>query len=87
MIAGAIELSDKSSELIHPETLRTDPDGVLRCRVKDRFPARFTRTGQAHLLLAIEPRATGLALRARDAWLHPGLADEAAQLADLADLG
>jgi hypothetical protein len=52
---GEIDLSDGSSEALDPRTLRIDPDGVFRCRVKGRFPARFTRTGQAHLLECLEP--------------------------------
>ena len=51
---GNVELTDKTEELLRPETLSIDPDDALRCTVKGRFPARFTREGQAHLLTNLE---------------------------------
>jgi hypothetical protein len=75
--AGEIELSDRSSERIEPETLALDPDGVLRVRVKARFPARFTHAGQAHLLLNLEFRGDDLVLRVGDCWVPvPALSGE-----------
>ena len=52
---GEIDLSDLSSEPLDPESLGVGEDGVLRCTVKGRFPARFNRAAQAHLLLALDP--------------------------------
>ena len=61
---GAVQLTDGSTEPLACETLEVDSaDGVLRCRVKGRFPARFTRTGQAHLLDALEQREGAWILR------------------------
>ena len=61
---GGLSLSDETAEPLAPETLSLDPDGVLRCRVKGtRFPARFTQSGQAHLLDALELGPTGWLLR------------------------
>jgi hypothetical protein len=52
---GQIDLTDGTREPLRAETLRADPDGVLRCAVKSgRFDARFTHRGQAHLLDALE---------------------------------
>jgi len=51
--SGEVELTDGSRERLASATLTIDSDEVLRCRVKSRFPARFTRTGQAHLLDAL----------------------------------
>ena len=66
---GEVDLTDGSSEPLRSETLQTDEDGVLRCTVKGRFPARFTRAGQAHLLDHVEFRASGLVLRVAGRWL------------------
>jgi hypothetical protein len=66
---GEIDLSDRTSEPLRVETLTLDPDGVLRCQVKGAFPARFTRTGQAHLLAQVEPRDGGLSLRLGRDWI------------------
>ncbi len=60
---GAVQLTDGSTEPLACGTLEVDPDEVLRCRVKGRFPARFTRTGQAHLLDALELREGAWVLR------------------------
>ena len=61
---GTILLTDGTTEPLSPETLTLDPDGVLRCVVKKaRFPARFTRAGQAHLLDALERSRGGWMLR------------------------
>lgn len=52
---GEVELTDRTREPLDPVSLTLDSDGVLRCRVKaGRFPARFTRSGQAHVLDALE---------------------------------
>ena len=61
---GEIQLSDETREPLDPATLRSDPDGVLRCTVKSRFPARFTREAQAELLQAIDSDGEELLLRA-----------------------
>ena len=51
---GDLALSDESREPLDPTTLASDVDGVLRCTVKSRFPARFTRAAQADLMNALE---------------------------------
>jgi hypothetical protein len=51
---GEVELSDRSRERLAATTLAVDPDDVLRCTVKGRFAARFTRAAQAHLLEAVD---------------------------------
>ena len=61
---GSIELSDGTSEPLETAMLSMDDDGVLRCRVKGRWPARFTRVGQAHLLDALERSGEHYTLRA-----------------------
>ncbi len=55
--SGEIQLTDGHCERLRPETLRADDDGVLRCRVRDRWEARFDRSGQAHLLGALDLEA------------------------------
>jgi hypothetical protein len=61
---GEIELTDGTREPLQPETLRVDPDQVLRCAVKGgRWDARFTHRGQAHLLDAVESDGEELRLR------------------------
>jgi hypothetical protein len=67
---GEIDLSDRTTEFLDAATLSLDPDDALRCRVKQRFPARFTHAGQAHLLDALEEREPGLCLRVGGAWVH-----------------
>ena len=73
---GEIELTDRTREPLAVETLECDPDGALRCTVKSRFSARFTRAGQAELLHAVEESADGWVLRAGTSrlLLPPGLA-------------
>ncbi len=66
---GLVELTDGSREPLAAHTLRSDPDGVLRCTVKGRFSARFTRAGQAHLLDQVEERDGRWQLRAGGRWL------------------
>ena len=74
---GTIALSDGTAERLDPATLRPsrlDPDALL-CTVKRELtprgvPARFERGAQAELLLAVEPTASGPALRIAGA-LHP----------------
>jgi hypothetical protein len=61
--SGEIELSDRTRERLASDTLSIDADDVLRCTVKGRFAARFTRAAQAHLLDAVE--ADGLAVVVR----------------------
>ncbi len=61
---GEIELTDRTREPLLAETLAADPDGVLRCTVKQRFAARFTRAGQAALAAALEETPHGWTLRA-----------------------
>jgi hypothetical protein len=73
--AGTVQLTDGTWEPIMPESLSVDPDGVLRCRVKGRFPARFTHAGQALLLEHLEEAGEGWVLRAGARALPvPGLA-------------
>jgi hypothetical protein len=72
--SGEIELSDRTRETLAAASLRVDPDEVLRCTVKGRFDARFTRAGQALLLDALEADGDALVLRAGHARLPaPGL--------------
>ena len=67
---GAIDLTDGSSEPLRTESLRIDPDEVFRVDVKGgRFQARFTLTGQAHLLEHFEPRDDGWVLSVRGLWI------------------
>ena len=77
--SGELDLTDGSAELIRPETLSLDPDGVMRVRVKQgRFPARYTRTGQAHLLEHLELREGAWVLRVGKGWVPvPGFPPEA----------
>ena len=67
--SGRIRLSDASAEPLDPGSLRVSPfDGALLCTVKrdlhpGGLPARFVRSAQADLLLAVEAGPTGLRLR------------------------
>ncbi len=61
---GELELSDRSRERLAADTLSVDADDVLRCTVKGRFAARFSRTAQAHLLDAVEVDDGVVAVRA-----------------------
>jgi len=61
---GELALSDETREPLDAASLRADPDGVLRCTVKSRFPARFTREAQAELFDAVEDEGDQLLLRA-----------------------
>ncbi len=74
-VEGDVDLTDGSSEPIRAETLRIDPDEVFRVDVqRGRFQARFTRTGQAHLLEHIEQRDDGWVLSAGRRWVPlPGI--------------
>jgi hypothetical protein len=67
--SGAVDLSDGTSEPLDPASVTRDADDVLRCRVKGRWPARFTLAGQAHLLDALEARGATLGLRAAGRWV------------------
>jgi hypothetical protein len=72
--SGEIDLSDGTCEPLDLETLSLDDDGVLRCRVKGRWPARFTHTGQAHLLDQVEVRGEAVGVRRGGHWTPvPGL--------------
>ena len=67
---GAIDLTDGSSEPLRTESLRIDPDEVFRVDVKEgRFQARFTHTGQAHLLEHVESRDNGWVLSVGGRWV------------------
>ncbi len=62
-------LSDGSEELLRPETLTVDRDGVIHCVVKGAHRARFSRAAQAALGLSVEEDAAapaGHALVLRD---------------------
>lgn len=74
---GCIELTDRTREPLDPDTLAPDPDGALRCRVKQgRFPARFQHAAQALLLHAVEIEDGEPRIRAGDRRLPArGLAD------------
>ncbi len=47
-------LSDGSEEVLRPDTLRVGRDGVLHCLVKGDHRARFARSAQVVLGLALE---------------------------------
>jgi len=61
---GELALSDRSREQLDAATLCVDPDDVLRCTVKGRFDARFTRAGQAHLQDALDFDGNAAVVRA-----------------------
>jgi len=61
---GEVAISNRSREPLAAESLRVDPDGVLRCRLATGFAARFTRAAQAELLAAVEMAADGVLVRA-----------------------
>ena len=61
---GEIEISDRTREPLDAATLCADPDDALRCTVKRRFPARFTRGAQEHLLAAVEVDGDDVFVRA-----------------------
>jgi hypothetical protein len=55
----ALLLSDGSSEPLDPATLAVGADGVLRCAVKGGHAARFGRSAQVALGLALEESPPG----------------------------
>jgi|JI10StandDraft_1071094.scaffolds.fasta_scaffold701038_2 hypothetical protein len=69
LASGEIALSDGSRERLDAASLTLSPiDGALLCRVKrdlvpDGLPARFTRSAQAELLLAVEEQGGRTVLR------------------------
>jgi hypothetical protein len=67
---GELELSDRTREPLDASTLRVDPDEVLRCTVRQRFDARFTRAAQEQLADALEQVGDALFVRAGAAWLR-----------------
>jgi hypothetical protein len=67
---GEIALSDHSRERLDATSLRADPDDVLRCTVKSRFDARFTRAAQEQLADALEERDGAVFVRAGGARLR-----------------
>jgi len=71
---GEVELSDRTRERLDAATLVVDADEVMRCTVKGRFAARFTRGAQAHLLDALEFEGERIVLRSGETrLLAPGL--------------
>jgi hypothetical protein len=62
--SGEIELSDGTREPLDVESLSADADDSLRCTVKRRFAARFTRSAQAELLAAVELEGDRVFVRA-----------------------
>ena len=71
---GELELSDRSRERLAAATLAVDPDDALRCTVKGRFAARFTRAAQAQLLEAVDVDDGAVVVRAGGERLRaPGL--------------
>ncbi len=75
LATGSLSLSDGECDRLDPASLRAsriDPDALLcivKCeRVARGLAARFTRTAQAELLLGVEAREGGLALRVAGAW-------------------
>jgi hypothetical protein len=72
--SGLAQLTDGSREPLAPDTLRSDPDGCLRCTVKSRFDARFTRRAQAELLDVVRATPAGVEIRVGGEWRPaPGL--------------
>jgi len=70
---AVVHLSDGSVETLDPGTLAVDAEGILHCRVKGGHRARFRRSAQVDLGLALEEApaaAGGFALRLGDR-LHP----------------
>jgi hypothetical protein len=75
LVSGSLALSDGSRDRLDPASLRgsaLDADALL-CTVKrdlvaHGLPARFTRSAQAELLLGVEEREAGFALRVAGAW-------------------
>ncbi len=63
--SGELELSDRTREPLDAASLAVDADDALRCTVKARFPARFTRAAQAELLAAVELDGDRVVVRAR----------------------
>lgn len=59
--AATLHLGDGTVEPLDPATLSVDAAGVLHCRVKGEHRARFTRSAQVDLGLALEedPGAPG----------------------------
>jgi hypothetical protein len=66
--AGAVQLTDGTREPLGPDSLRADPDDCLRCTVKARFDARFTRRAQTELLEAVRATETGIEIRVGGVW-------------------
>ncbi len=64
--SGEVELSDRTREPLDTASLSADADDALRCTVKARFAARFTRSAQAELLAAVELDGDRIVVRARD---------------------
>jgi len=67
---GEIDLSDRTREPLDAASLRVDPDEGLRCTVKGRFDARFTRAAQEQLGEALEAEGDAIFVRAGRARLH-----------------
>ncbi|MBK9519033.1 MAG: hypothetical protein IPO09_17135 [Anaeromyxobacter sp.] len=55
----ALLLAGGAEAALDPSTLRLGPDGVLRCRLPDGRPARFTRAGQLALGAALDEDPAG----------------------------
>ncbi|MEE9279293.1 MAG: hypothetical protein V3V67_03885 [Myxococcota bacterium] len=66
---GNLTLTDETEEPLRPETLSIDPDEVVRCTVKGRFPARFTREGQSELLESLDLEGAEPAVRIGERWV------------------
>ncbi len=75
LASGRVALSDGARDRLDPASLRAsalDADALL-CTVKRSvfghgLAARFTRAAQAELLLGVEERDGGFALRVADVW-------------------
>lgn len=63
---GEVQLSDRTREPLDFSSLAADPDDALRCTVKARFSARFTRSAQAELLAVVELDGDRIVVRAGD---------------------
>jgi hypothetical protein len=66
---GVIATTDGARERLDPATLTADADHALRCRVKGRFPARFTRSAQAELLAQVREKGGRIEVRVAGEWV------------------
>jgi len=72
--SGLLATTDGAREPLDPASLTADGDLVMRCRVKGRFAARFTRGAQAELLAHVRDAGRGIEVEIGGCWHRaPGL--------------